>query len=381
MSLIQSRGRSASSLGTTGTTIGFSEEEEDPSWDGFVATVAGSSHVQTSLWGQVKASEGWRPVRMVVSRGGEMVGGAQVFIRQLPLGNAVAYVPKGPVYHLSDNNTEALLVEGLAEIASRYRIRHLSVQPPNDGWRMVPLLQRAGYRVSDTSVAPVATVQIDLNQEPEEILARMRKNHRRYVRHGLRSGVTGRTGTEADLEQFYQLVLATARRQHFDPPPFRHFHQLWRTFHSRGLLQLFIVDYQGAAVSGQLAVAFGDRVIAKNSGWTGEHGSLGVNHVMEWTTIRWAQENGFRYYDLEGIDPAVAELVVEGNPLSESMLKSHSFYKLGFGGEIGRFPRSHVLVPNPLLRWGYWTVYPRVEGMRSVRAAVNRLRTRSEGSR
>lgn len=377
MSLTQSR----STQHVSSTEIRFSEAEEDPGWDGLVASVAGSSHVQTSLWGQVKASEGWRPVRMLVSRDGETVGGAQAFIRRLPLGNAVAYVPKGPVCYRPDRDTGVLLVEGLAEMAARYGIRHLSVQPPNDGWHMVPLLRDAGYRVSDTSVAPVATVQIDLSREPEEILARMRKNHRRYVRHGLRSGVTGRTGTEADLAQFYELVLTTARRQHFDPPPFRHFLQLWRTFHPRGLLELFLAEYQGQAVSGQLAIAFGDRVVAKNSGWTGEHGSLGVNHVMEWTTIRWARDNGFSYYDLEGIDPAVADSVVEGEPLSESMLRSHSFYKLGFGGEVARFPRSHVSVPNPVLRWGYWTVYPRVAGMRSVKTAVNRLRTRSKDPR
>lgn len=362
---------------STRLLLEISDAVEDPAWDAFVEQAPGGSHVQTSIWGQLKATEGWDPVRVIVKTGTGIVAGAQLLIRRLPLRNAVAYVPKGPILAPFDTAAAQLLLEGLRDVASRHGVRHLSVQPADNGEEVVPLLTAAGYRPSDTSVAPVATVHIDLSRENDEILAAMRKNHRRYVRHGLRQGVVGRLGTEDDLEDFYRLVVATSQRQGFTPHPFEHFVKLWSLFHHRGQLQLFLVEYRGQPVSGQLALAFGDVVTAKNSGWSGEHADLGPNHVMEWTTIQWAKQNGYRCYDLEGIDVRAAELRLAGEPLSDKLHKSHSFYKLGFGGEVLMFPKAHVLVPNPLLRWGFWTLYPRLSQTRTLKKSVNRLRSKS----
>ena len=358
-----------------GYDVEMSTTETDPSWDAFVAGTPGGHHVQTSLWGQLKASEDWWPVRVLVRRDGELVAGVQVLIRTVPWVGAVAYAPKGPVIPSASPDVMQVLIDGLDHLASSHRIRHLTVQPANDGGAFVGPLRHAGYRPSDAAVAPVATVQIDVRADPETILARMRKNHRRYVRHGLRQGVEGRVGTEHDLEAFHRLVVATSERQGFEPHPFAHFVRLWHLFRPGGLIQLFISEYRGGMISGQLAIAFGERVIAKNSGWTGQHGSLGPNHVMEWTTLLWAKANGYRYYDLEGIDVRAARLALAGQSQPDHLRRTHSFYKLGFGGEVVMFPGAYVKVPNAALRWGYWTLFPHLGRMRIAKSAINRLRT------
>jgi lipid II:glycine glycyltransferase (peptidoglycan interpeptide bridge formation enzyme) len=359
-----------------GYDVEVSIADEDATWDAFVAAAPGGHHVQTSLWGKLKASEDWWPVRLLVRRDRDLVAGVQVLMRSLPWVGAIAYAPKGPVARSASPELSQVLLDGLDHVASVYRIRHLTVQPANDGHAFAGRLREAGYRPSDAAVAPVATVQIDVRREPATILAGMRKNHRRYVRHGLRQGVEGRVGTDEDLEAFYRLVIATSRRHGFEPHPFGHFVELWRLFRPRGLVQLFVSEYRGQMVSGQLAIAFGDRVIAKNSGWNGEHGSLGPNHVMEWTTLQWARDNGYHYYDLEGIDVRAARIALAGESQPDQLRRKHSFYKLGFGGEVVMFPGAHVRVPNPVLRWGYWTVFPRLAPKRAVRSAINRLRTR-----
>jgi lipid II:glycine glycyltransferase (peptidoglycan interpeptide bridge formation enzyme) len=359
-----------------GYDVEVSTAGEDAAWDAFVAGTPGGHHVQTSLWGRLKASGDWWPVRILVRRDHDLVAGVQVLVRSLPWVGAVAYAPKGPVVRSASPDLSQVLLDSLDHVASVHRIRHLTVQPANDGHAFVETLLEAGYRPSDAAVAPVATVQIDVRREPEAILAGMRKNHRRYVRHGLRQGVEGRVGTEDDLEAFHRLVVATSRRQGFEPHPFAYFAEMWRLFRPGGHVQLFVSEYRGAMVSGQLAIAFGDRVIAKNSGWNGEHGSLGPNHVMEWTTLQWTKANGYDYYDLEGIDIRAARVALAGESQPEHLRRTHSFYKLGFGGEVVMFPGAHVRVPNAALRWGYWTVFPRLKRMRAVRSAINRLRTR-----
>ncbi|MFW5905175.1 MAG: peptidoglycan bridge formation glycyltransferase FemA/FemB family protein, partial [bacterium] len=129
----------------SGYRLEFSQARHDPSWDTFVQQAPEGSHVQTTLWGQVKATEGWDPVRVLVRRGEEIAGGAQAFIRPLPLRNAVAYIPKGPVSNPPDDAVDRVLLEGIRQLVDRYRIRHLSVQPPNDGERFIPWLEAEGY--------------------------------------------------------------------------------------------------------------------------------------------------------------------------------------------------------------------------------------------
>jgi lipid II:glycine glycyltransferase (peptidoglycan interpeptide bridge formation enzyme) len=363
-----------------GTSAGYRVEVSsggvDPAWDAFLADIPSGHHIQTSLWGQLKASQGWTPVRVQIRRDDELVAGVQVLERPLPVVGAVAYAPRGPVFGSTAPEPRRLMIECLNELARDRGIRHLTVQPADNGQPFIERLRDAGYRPSAAAVAPVATVQVDVTGEPDEILARMRKNHRRYVRHGLRQGMVGRVGDADDLTAFYQLVLETSRRQRFQPFPFVHFTTLWEIFRPSGQVQLFLTEYDGQPVSGQLAIAFGDRVTAKTSGWTGRHGSLGPNHVMEWTTIQWARANGYRYYDLEGIDVRAASRRLNDEPLTDELRKSHSFYKLGFGGEVVMFPEAHVLVPNRALHAIYWTMFPGLSRLRTVRSAIHRLRTR-----
>jgi peptidoglycan pentaglycine glycine transferase (the first glycine) len=364
-----------------GYRIEFSDEPWHPEWDAFVEGASGGSHVQTSLWGQVKAAAGWEPLRVLVRSEGRIVAGAQALTRRLPLKTAVAYVPKGPVTSDLHPDLSRAMTDALTCLGKEHHIRHVSVQPPNNGHEYVASLLEAGYRPSGAAVAPVATVQIDLHQDPDALLANMRKNHRRYVRHGLRQGMVCRLGTHADLPTFYDLTKATSERQAFEPYPFEHFELMWRLLHPPGFLQLFITEYHGEPVSAQLAVAFGDRVIAKNSGWSGQHGSLGPNHVMEWVTMRWAQDHGFRYYDLEGIDIEAARLVSAGESLPERLRRSHSFYKLGFGGDVTIFPQAFVSIPNPILRRVYWSAYPRLSANKFFKSSLNHFRTRWSGNR
>lgn len=316
-------------------------------------------------------------MRLLIREAGQIVAGGQALIRYLPLGSAIGYIPKGPLFAKDDRELIHVSLEGFEQLARNYRIRHLTVQPSNEGGLVVPLLEESGYRESPVAVAPVATVQIDLSQELDSILLGMRKNHRRYIRHGLRQGMVARLGEESDLDAFHRLLQATSQRQGFRVYPIDHFTELWRLFHPTGHAQLFLVEYRGELVSGQLVMGFRDRVVAKNSGWTGHYGSLGPNYVMDWAALTWAKDQGYRYYDLEGIDISAAQAVRRGTPLPEHLLKTHSFYKLGFGGEAVLFPPAYVLIVNPMLRWFYWNIFLKLFTTRLAGGIAGRLRTRS----
>lgn len=354
--------------------VAVSEADVDPAWDEFLADAPGGHHVQISLWAQVKAPSGWRAVRVIATRGGGIVGGAQLLLRPLAFSQSVGYIAKGPVSPPDDPEVLSALFDALQEVMKEHRIRHLTVQPPNNGEALVPHLAERGFRPSIDDVAPSATIRIDLSPSLDDLLGRMKKNHRRSIRLAKREGVTCRIGSEHDLVSFHRLLSMTGQRQGFTPPSLDYFTAMWQILNPVGYLQLFVSEYQGEAVSAQLVVPFGDTVIAKRAGWSGKHPKLGPNHLMDWHTMEWAKAHGYRWYDLEGIERETATHVLQGEPLPPDLLNP-ALYKLGFRGQVTLYPGAYVQVPNALLRWGGDTVLPMIIDRPAVRGMIDRLRS------
>jgi lipid II:glycine glycyltransferase (peptidoglycan interpeptide bridge formation enzyme) len=67
-------------------------------WDRLLQAAPGGGHaLQTHAWGQVKAQFGWRPLRLALKEGQDVLGVAQVLLRRPPgCPVTVAYCPKGP---------------------------------------------------------------------------------------------------------------------------------------------------------------------------------------------------------------------------------------------------------------------------------------------
>ena len=350
---------------------------QDLEWDAFLAKTAGGHHVQTSLWGQVKAQLGWRATRVIVSWREHIVAGAQVLIRPLrPIG-AIGYVPKGPLSTVDDPLLIGLIIKELQQIVKAQHILYMVIQPPNNGQTFADYLPFWGFRPSLVNVAPTATLMIDLTKSLDDILAQMKKNTRKNIRHGLRNGVVVREGTDGDLDTFYDLLLATARRQHFSPYPKEYFVEMWRIFHPQGYIRLFVAEFKGEAVSAHLVIPFGNTLISKLSGWSGRHGKYKPNEVLEWEVIKWAKTQGFYYYDFEGIEREAAKTILRGEYLPASLVQTPASFKFGFGGQVVFFPGAYDYVSSPFLRGAYNTVFQKVKNWSVIKQVVSTFRTRS----
>lgn len=297
-------------------------ETEDPDWDAFQAQTPGGHHVQTSLWAQVKALLGWQAVRVVVTQGEQIVAGAQLLMRPLPLVGTIGYVPKGPLSALDDPVLKELVVNELQQVAKAHRIQLLVIRPADSSEAFAHQLRRWGFRPSPITVVPTATLLIDLTKELDDILAQMKRATRYGIRRSLREGITVREGTERDLPTFYRLLVATCQRQQFSPSPEEYSVKMWRLLRPYGYIRLFLAEDGDEAVSAHLIVPFGDTVLAKRGGWSGRHGRRHPNRVLHRTVIKWAKAQGYRYYDFEGIDLRAARAIVHGEPLSDSLTQS-----------------------------------------------------------
>jgi lipid II:glycine glycyltransferase (peptidoglycan interpeptide bridge formation enzyme) len=351
-----------------------SRDPDDPGWDAFLASNPSSNHLQTSLWGRVKAPLGWRATRLVATRDGETVAGAQLLTKRLPLLGSIGYVPRGPVLADGDSALAQMLMNQLHIVARSQRVLLLVVQPPGGGESLAGSLGGSGALPGRLEVAPTATLLIDLSADLDKILGRMRPETRRTVRRLSERSVQVRDGTEEDIDTFHRLLEGSSRRQRFTPAPREYLRHMWRTLHPHGLVKLFMVECEGEVVSAMLVVAFGDTVTLKRGGWSGRHARCRPNEAMIWAIISWAKAQGYRYLDFDGIEPEAAGALLEGQGLPESLKQTATSFKLGFGGRPVLLSTPHVFVYNPFLRWGYRSILSRLERWPGTTKVVDAIR-------
>lgn len=346
---------------------------DDSLWDDFVERADGGDHVQSSGWGRLKARQGWESFRVAVTRDGAISAGAQVLVKRRPVIGGIGYVTRGPLVTGGGVDAVAVVIEELQRLASRLRIRHLIVQPARTHEWLAERLPSWGFVPSSLSVAPTATVLVDLTVDVHELWRRLSKSTRRHVRKGEQGGIAIREGGSDDLEVFHSLLQSTGERQGYTPHSLDYFEAMWREFHSRNHVRLFLAEYEEKAVSAHLVVPFGDLLLSKISAWSGDRSAPYPNETLEWHMIRWAKQNGFRNYDFEGLDRTAAEAILED---SDRPPRTADQFKLKFGGEVVLFPTAFDYFPSRVVASTYGRLYGVVTSDGWLHPSLGRLRTR-----
>jgi peptidoglycan pentaglycine glycine transferase (the first glycine) len=341
-------------------SVRISDAADDPNWDDFLEHAPNSVYTQTSCWGRVRATVGWRPVRVVLSGSDGIVAGAQIVTRPLPMGGNVGLVSHGPVISEHHSDLLALVFDEMLALGRANDVQYLVVLPPQGGdWMSGELLQR-GFRHSLYDIGYTATILMDLRPDLDGLLAKMTKKRRQNIRSAERRGVTIRRGSQADLPIFNRLKDAHSTRLGYARRSEDYYAELWRALAPREHIALFIAEYEGEPLSAQLVIPFGDTCHHMERPWSGEHGELNSNELLEWHAIKWAKSRGYLFVDHEAIETPVAEAVLSGREVPPDPRYTATLFKLKWGGQVVLTPPSFDYVYNPVLRFGFRRIPNRV---------------------
>jgi lipid II:glycine glycyltransferase (peptidoglycan interpeptide bridge formation enzyme) len=354
-------------------SVRISDEPDDADWDDFLEQVPIGHHAQTSCWGRVRASIGWRPVRIVVSDGARVVAGAQMVTRRMPAGGNLGFVCRGPVVQEGYPDLTRLVFDEMMAMGRQHGVQYLVVQPPPGCDWMSEQLKRRRFGYGAFDIDDTATILMDLRPDLDDLFARIRRQRRQNIRTAERRGVTVRQGSEADLPIFNRLMDAHSARLGYARRGEGYYTELWRAFAPRGHIELFIAEYEGEPVSALLAIPFGDTSRHMERPWSGEHGELRTNDLIEWEAIRWAKSEGCRFVDLGGIDRPIAVAILSGKGDSVDP-NTAAFFKLKWGGHVIIDPPSFDYVYNPVLRFAYRCIPNSVMRSASMRGFLFRFR-------
>jgi hypothetical protein len=207
-----------------------------------------------------------------------------------------------------------------------------------------------------------STLVIDVSQPLDMIERQLRKDRRRNVRQAGRSGVTIVEGGDADVAEFFRLMLATCQHQRTAPNPasLEAAGALWRSFAPpRGKRRLCFAVVDGRAIATSLSLAFGNRVTIWKVGWDRTERAAQANTLLAWDAIAWASAGGYRWFDFASLDRDIAEAKRSDTLVTEDIAERRDVFKLGFGGEAWLLPPAMTrLASAPLRALHRWAQTP-----------------------
>ena len=287
-------------------------EQDRQRFDEYVARFETGDLLQSFEWGDLKSHSGWRPVRVIAERDGEIAAAASLLKQSIPkVGRCIMYVPRGPVLDTTDLGLVQSFADYLKQVAVKHRAILLKIDPP------IPIedavseanVRAVGFKPIELKgfggTQPKCVMQLDLaGRTEEDLLASFKPKWRYNIRLAEKKGVTVNMDcARDDLPTFYALLKETCARDGFLVRGMGYFEDMWDALVPAGFMKLVLTYYEGAPVAGAIAYIFGDKAMYTYGASSNEHRNVMPNHLMQWAMIRWARELGCKWYDFRGVSP------------------------------------------------------------------------------
>ncbi|HRF50526.1 MAG TPA: peptidoglycan bridge formation glycyltransferase FemA/FemB family protein [Anaerolineales bacterium] len=307
------------------------------------------SHLlQTPAWGELKARFGWEA---------EPVADQLILYRRLPLGLRLAYVPRGQL-------PDSAQLNALATVARRRGAFMLKLEPDReDTPQNAATLSALGLRPSTHTIQPRRSIVVDIDDDAEAVLARMKQKTRYNIRLAEKKGVQARIGSVDDLPAFNALMQETGARDGFGVHAPAYYTAAYESFARSGQVALALAELDGRLLAAVMAFVSDDMAWYLYGASSDHERQRMAPYLAQWAAMNWARGKGARAYDLWGVPDADEAELEAGLETRHDGLWGVYRFKRGWGGRLTRTVGAWDQVYNPMLYRLYtWYVARRGTG-------------------
>jgi len=339
---------------------------EAAEFDKFVYSHPKGHMMQTSAWGKVKKEWEWTGF---ISRdeSGNIKGVCSVLLRKIPMTPfKMMYAPRGPVCDLADKDTVTELLKAAAEYGKKngaYTFK-IDTDTPIANTEYIDLLKSIGFTFKEQgehfdTIQARYIFRLDVGgKTEEEVMAGFHSKTRYNTRLAERRGVEIKILGKEACKDFHDLMLITGQRDNFATRDTSYFERIMDAFGDDA--RIYFAYYEGELLAGALDVHVGDKIWYVYGASSNSHRNLMPTYLVQWSMIKWAIEEGCKYYDFRGGYPD------ENNPL-------HGIYKFkqGFCPEYTEFMGEADMIMN---KAGYLFVEKATAARKSLRKIRAKIR-------
>lgn len=292
------------------------------------------SILQTDFWATFKEQWGWH---------GHRAAGVLALEKSLPLGRSFLYSPE------VTSKPEVLLdlLPEIRQIAERrhavfFRLELLIDKKSPEAERWLAALHYTHFQKAFEEIQPADRQIVSLEGDETKVLAGMKQKGRYNIRIALRSGLVVRESTpatlSADTKMFHDLMLKTAKRDHFSVRPLEYFQTLNDTLYTQNTGRQFIASFQDEPLAAAI-ITLHDGVASYLYGASGDDKrNFMAPYGVHFAAIQYAMSQNAKAYDLLAVRP-------------EGPGKHHwdgiTRFKQQFGGDEKHYLGSYDFVFQP----------------------------------
>ncbi|MCF8226611.1 MAG: peptidoglycan bridge formation glycyltransferase FemA/FemB family protein [Bacteroidales bacterium] len=322
---------------------------------------------QTAFWAGVKYQQGLNPLAFNYSAPGDLLdpmaknryhkeGDLLLLLQPIDSDHSIAYVPYGPVDEPKFEN-QGLFLEELSEILRpklpgncilvRYDLPWENQWAAEDdhydehgNWTGPPDSEyqelRVNFKTSNKNLhksqsdnLPVNTIFLNLRNDPEQLIMKMKPKTRYNIRLSLRKGINVKSYGPEYLDEWYMLYKETAARNGVTLHDRDYFKTVLESTKknpdNETDVRLLMADHHGQYLAAMFLVLSSKRGTYLYGASSGHKRNMMATYALQWEAIRISQESGCTEYDMFGIAP-------NADP-SHPMYGLYRF-KSGFGGHM-----------------------------------------------
>lgn len=299
-------------------------------WDAFVSSQPGAQFTQSWAWGEFRVACGQEVKRFAMEDGKGIVAAAQCIRYPKKILGGYWYVPRGPIIrHDSLDQAKEILgifFEELFASVCGKSCFFLRCEPPLEWKRDDHPLSKDFLR--SHAFQPASTSLINLTKSEEELLSRMHEKTRYNVRLSERKGVTVRlASSKEDVETFLQLNEETAARDAFTSHSTAYIRSTHEALAPFGMSRIRLAESGKKILAASLEIVYGDTVTYLYGASSSAQRNLMAPYALHWSAIQEAKKDGFRFYDLYGINPED-----KNSPYFKPSWEGITRFKEGWGG-------------------------------------------------
>lgn len=339
--------------------------EKIKQWRDFVAASPYGDVLQCIEWGAVKRPE-WYPLPVALEAAGRYDATALVLRRDLGrTGHSFFYLPRGPILDWDRPGVAESMMGRLKELAGPHKAAFIKIDPcvPDDTPGFKEKIGALGFVPSPDAAGhfggtqPRCNMKLSLKGSLDDIQARFHQKWRYNIRLATKKGVEVHMSSEKrDLKVFHDIYKVTSDRNEFTGRPLSYFEKMWDALAPAGLMKLFVVYHDSVPLSAAICFLLPPQCWYVYGASSNQGRNLMPNHLMQWTMIQWAKENGCTLYDFRGVpDPEHGDIP----PEEEGLVR----FKSGFGAEMIRYAGEYDLVLNRKVYWAWTNMLPKVKVM------------------
>ena len=305
-------------------------------WESFVHSRKEANFLQSWNWGLFHENLGKKVFRFCLYEGGRLTGIA-LAVKEVARRGTYFAISGGPIPFHGDN-----IVFFLNEIKKtakeekcdfiRLRPQELDTSESRALAKTIGLVQAPLYLTADL------TLQLDLNEDEEGILKKMRKNTRYEIRRTSRVGIEVKVSKDpTDIKEFYDNQVVLAKRKKFVPFSYKFLHEQFKVFVEDDNVLLFHAYKDGKLLASVFVIFYNREAVYHYGVSTPNNLKMPGAHACLWAAIKEAKRRDFRRFNFWGITP---------KDQSGHRFSALSVFKRGFGGREVSYLPAHDMPLN-----------------------------------